>query len=482
MLMLIINPCSHCFMEILCTRPGCTRPQNHFADLDDPNTLKTTQQKYCTSCGMPLILAGRYLPSKLLGQGGFGAAYLARDRYTTSLRQCVVKLFQPSGDLSPQALQTAQELFQREAEVLEKLGNEHKQIPNSYAFFPLVVPGGGNTEEQFFYLVQEFIDGEDLEQELERKGQFSQAEVLEVLAEILKVLQFVHENGSIHRDIKPSNIMRSRQGRLYLLDFGAVKQVTAAGGKSGRSTGIYSMGFAPPEQMQGSQVFPSTDLYALAVTCLTLFTGKDARELYDSYENQWKWRSYTPNINARLADIFDKMLRPSPSQRFQSAQEILDIFTGKSTPTPQPSNPPVSQSPNPPVPQSPNPPAPQPSSPATLQSRFTLTETLANAAFVGFEGALIFIVLGSLLPSPALSIGLFGATMGGLLYALYRRLLEGNDIPIFAAVSFVLVVVIPFFRDMGIANVVIFAILAAAGVVAVTAFFQLVYKLISRFF
>jgi serine/threonine protein kinase len=91
-------------------------------------------------------------------------------------------------------------------------------------------------EDQFFYLVQEFIDGQDLEEELNSKGQFSEAEALEVLREILKVLKFVHENGSIHRDIKPSNIMRDRNGRLYLLDFGAVKQVTKgapAGGQPG---------------------------------------------------------------------------------------------------------------------------------------------------------------------------------------------------------------------------------------------------------
>jgi serine/threonine-protein kinase len=116
-------------MEIYCTRPSCPRPQNHFPDLDNKATLKTAQQKYCTSCGMPLILVGRYLPLKLLGQGGFGAAFLARDRYTPAMRQCVVKQFQPSGDLNPQQFQMAQDLFEREAEVLEQLGCRHPQIP-----------------------------------------------------------------------------------------------------------------------------------------------------------------------------------------------------------------------------------------------------------------------------------------------------------------------------------------------------------------
>ena len=233
-------------MEILCTRPGCPRPQNSFADLDNPSHLKTAQQKYCTSCGMSLILAGRYLPSKLLGKGGFGAAFLARDRYTPAMRECVVKQFQPASDLSPKQLEIAEGLFEREAAVLERLGNKHKQIPDLYAFFPVIVPSLlGNKEDQFFYLVQEFIDGQDLEQELAAKGKFSEKEVVWILREILKILKFVHENHSIHRDIKPSNIMRNSDGRLYLLDFGAVKQVTAGAGVPGRSTGIYSMGFAP---------------------------------------------------------------------------------------------------------------------------------------------------------------------------------------------------------------------------------------------
>ena len=127
-------------MEILCTRTGCPRPVNSFADLDDSNILKTVQQKFCTSCGMPLILIGRYLPVKLLGKGGFGAAFLARDRYTPAMRQCVVKQFQPAGDLTPQQMQIAQGLFEREAVVLEELGNRHPQIPDLFAFFPLEVP------------------------------------------------------------------------------------------------------------------------------------------------------------------------------------------------------------------------------------------------------------------------------------------------------------------------------------------------------
>ncbi|MFN7347658.1 MAG: 4-Cys prefix domain-containing protein, partial [Dolichospermum sp.] len=111
-------------MQVHCTRPYCQRPENHFADLDDIQTLKTVQQKYCITCGMPLILRDRYLPIKLLGQGGFGAAFLAIDRDTPSLRQCVIKQFQPSSNLTEEALEKAKILFAQEAEVLEAIGNE----------------------------------------------------------------------------------------------------------------------------------------------------------------------------------------------------------------------------------------------------------------------------------------------------------------------------------------------------------------------
>ncbi|MCY7391242.1 MAG: serine/threonine protein kinase, partial [Leptolyngbyaceae cyanobacterium CAN_BIN12] len=162
-------------MDLYCTRPGCRRPENFFTDLDDPATLKAVQQKFCTNCGMPLILVGRYLPQKLLGVGGFGAAFLARDRYTPGLRRCVVKQFQPSTTLSAKQLQIAQDLFEREAEALEDLGNTHPQIPDLFAFFELAVPSSqASKDDRFFYLVQEYIDGQTMEQEMEKTGAFSE--------------------------------------------------------------------------------------------------------------------------------------------------------------------------------------------------------------------------------------------------------------------------------------------------------------------
>jgi serine/threonine protein kinase len=460
-------------MKIICTRPSCAKPLNFFSDLDTEAKIRTVQQRYCTTCGMPLLLADRYLPSKLLGEGGFGAAFLACDRYKPKLPLCVVKQFKPSNDLDPHERAVAQELFEREAVVLEELGQKHPQIPNLYAFFtPIVQNTQRTSEEQYFYLAQEFIDGQDLEQELADKGEFSEAEVSEILIEILKILEFVHANHTIHRDIKPSNIMRNRQGVLYLLDFGAVKQITAGGGNPKKSTGIFSMGFAPPEQMSGAQIYPSTDIYALAVTCLNLLTGKEVEELYDSFNHTWQWHNFVPNISDRLKQILDQMLLPTPAHRFQSAREAIEAFavqphvqSKKINPVSQPkSNKTKSQK-----------------SIKKIKRPFSLVEVLSSAAFLGFEGALISIGLISWLAFSGESIGIIGAVMGGIMFAVHRRTIEKVDLVIFALITASVVIFIPKFHGtLTTPNILIIATISAAAAIAITAFFRLVYQLLSR--
>ena len=470
-------------MEVYCTRPYCPRPKNYFVDLDDITTLRTMQQKYCTTCGMPLMLDGRYVTTKLLGRGGFGAAFLARDRRIPGMRQCVVKQFQPAGNLSPTQLQQAQLMFEREAEVLAQLGNDHEQIPDLFAFFPVIVnslqPG---QQDQFFYLAQEYIDGQNLEEELIQNGKFSEQQVLEVLQEILKVLKFVHHRGIIHRDIKPSNIMRRRDGKLFLLDFGAVKQVTnAALGSAASSTGIYSMGFAPPEQMARGQVFPSTDLYSLAVTLVTLLTNQEAIELFDAYSNQWKWRTQV-TVNPRLADILDKMLLPAPNQRFQSAQEVLDALNSQPQAPTQLNSASVTSSVTLPQPQpakSSSPVVPQRSS---TQPAFSTLELLGGAAFSGFEGALIAIALFSLVKSPIATFIVASVILGILIFVQTRRWIEKFDLLIIPAITFAIIFFIPFLQGgIGIQAVVVLAVAAGLVTISLTAVFRLIYKLLSIF-
>lgn len=468
-------------MEVYCTRPHCPRPQNKFSDLDDHATLRTVEQKYCITCGMPLILVGRYLPTRLLGRGGFGAAFLARDRYTPGMRQCVVKQFQPAGNLSPTQLKLAQDLFEREAVVLEEIGHQHEQIPDLFAYFPVIVPSLQlGQQDQFFYLVQEYIDGQDLEQELAQKGKYSEPEVLEILRETLKLLKFVHEKGIIHRDIKPSNIMRHRNGKIYLLDFGAVKQVTNAPiGSSGASTGIYSMGFAPPEQMSGGQVFPSTDLYALAVTTLILLTGEtQISQLFDAYSNEWKWRSHV-TVSTRLADILDKMLLSAANQRYQSAQEVLEVIDAPQKPVPSPKIHPHQPTVTPQSQQIQTQPQVQkPSLPTPPANPFPLTKVLFRAAFSGFEGTLLAIGLFSLLKSPIITLVAASVILSGLILAQSKHWIGGSDLLIFPAIT--LPIVLLFLRgNLTIPQVIILSLAAALVAIAVTALFRLIYKLLS---
>jgi serine/threonine-protein kinase len=413
---------------------------------------------------MPLILGGRYLPERLLGQGGFGAAFLAVDRYSPKKAKCVIKQFQPSGNLSPQALEKAKNLFFQEAHVLEDLGREHPQIPDLYAFFPLKVKNQlTGEEEQFFYLAQEYIDGKNLEEILQQQQKpFQESEVKNILKELLLILKFIHENGSIHRDIKPSNIMLSKNGRLYLLDFGAVKQATNnPNNTQEKSTTIYSAGFAPPEQQLGNQVSAATDLYALAATCVILLTNRDPDELYDPQKQIWNWQNYAPNISADLAQVFNKMLLANPRDRFQSCEEVLTAL-------------------NPPPPSPPPSPIPPASPVMRKTSRFSLGETFANAAFTGFEGTLLVIALNSLVPSVGIVIAFM--ILGGLVLALFKKVIEGKDIPIIAAITLAFILIPQLQGSLSFPEIAIIAVMAAIGAIAITAFFRLIYQIILRLF
>jgi hypothetical protein len=472
-------------MELFCTRPACSRPQNVFPDLDHPDTLKTVPQKFCIHCGMPLILAGRYLPLQLLGQGGFGVAVLARDRYTPTMRRCVIKQLKPSGHLGNTQLQTAQRLFEREAAVLEQLGHEHPQIPDLFAFFELSVPNpAAGKDDRFFYLVQEFIDGQTLEQELLEGGKFSETQIQEILQEILKILQFVHDHGSIHRDLKPTNIMRHRDGRLFLLDFGAVKSATQTNTTQG-STGIYSPGFAPPEQAAGGQVYPASDLYALAVTCITLLTGKPPQELFDSFSNTWKWRNHV-QVSLPLAEVLNRMLLAKPSDRFQSAHEVLAVLN----PAPlvqSAASLPVSSPPSLSTPAT----VPPAAAPARwVQPPFSTMEVLKGAVFTGFEGGLLTIALVSLLGTSWISAGFWVVLLVILLLAQVLRVIEKIDLVILAAMTLGLVTLVPSLNravsllgiENAFLNIFFLAIFSGLVVLAVAIVFRLVLQLVSRWF
>ena len=323
---------------------------------------------------------------------------------------------------------------------------------------------------------------------------------MEVLREILKILDFVHSRGSIHRDIKPANIMRGKNGRLYLLDFGAVKQVTQSVGSAKASTGIYSLGYAPPEQMSGQEVYPATDFYALAVTCITLLSGLQPTELFDSYRNEWNWHSRV-QVSSRLAQVLDRMLLSAPSQRFQSAAEVEAALMSRPQ---QHSQPPTVVVAPPPIPIQPTQPPPVPTPPPPVRvpatapgglqpsprRAFSIWEVLSGAAFTGFEGGLLAIALTSLPLSPGVGIGLLGMIVGGLIYGQYRRAIEQTEMLIIGAGTLAMLWFFPALREAAtmiypgapITGVLFVGWLAALGAIAGTAIFRLVYKLLSNIF
>ncbi len=300
--------------------------------------LNPTLTKFCQRCGNKLLLADHYRAIRYIGEGGFGRTFEAVDEHRFDTK-CVIKQFLPQMQGSA-ALGKATELFKQEAMRLRDLG-KHPQIPDLLAFF---------EQDNRFYLVQEFIDGQDLFKELQQRGKFSEQQIRQLLTELLPVLEFIHQQNVIHRDIKPDNIIRSNKGSLVLIDFGVSKQLSATVlTKMGTITG--TPGYAAPEQMHG-HVSPATDLYSLAVTCIRLLTGCLLEErngvlvdpLFDPMQMKWIWRRQNVSVSNELAKILDKMLSFPVGDRYQSAAEVLKEFNTSpgSTPVisvPKPSKP-----------------------------------------------------------------------------------------------------------------------------------------------
>jgi CHASE2 domain-containing sensor protein/predicted Ser/Thr protein kinase len=265
------------------------------------------------------LLAKRYKLMTILGAGGFGQTYLAED--IQAARRCVVKQFQPT-TRDDKFLEVARRLFQTEAETLKRLGI-HEQIPELYDYF---------EEDEEFYLVQEFIDGVSLASELTRKRQLPEADVITILQDVLNVLQFVHQHQVIHRDIKPGNLIRRKEdGRIILIDFGAVKEIrtqlsTGIGtGLTGFTVGIGTQGYMPSEQLMGRPRF-SSDVYALGMTAVQAVTGLSPSHLPDdpnSMDVLWKDKAA---ISPGLEFILDRMVRQDYSQRYPSADDVMSAL------------------------------------------------------------------------------------------------------------------------------------------------------------
>ncbi|MGK7923671.1 MAG: protein kinase [Spirulina sp.] len=261
------------------------------------------------------LLCGRYRLLNTLGEGGFSCTFLAQDEKFPGMPECVVKHLQPYCK-TPETLYLARRLFDSEAKVLSQLG-QHPQIPRLLAHF---------EEDNEFYLVQEYIAGHDLQQELIPGQSLPESTVVVILRDILKILAFVHETRVIHRDIKPANIRRrEKDGQLVLIDFGAVKQVEERLDKNGTSNltvGIGTPGYIPSEQAQGKPKF-SSDVYAVGIVAIEALTGIDPERLpEDPDTGELLWHE-SIHVSADLAEIIDRMVRYDFRQRYDSAAEAL---------------------------------------------------------------------------------------------------------------------------------------------------------------
>jgi serine/threonine protein kinase len=187
-------------------------------------------------------------------------------------------------------------------------------------------------EDQQQYLVQEYVEGQNLEQELKNQGVFTQQKIYRLLLDLLPVLEFVHSKNVIHRDIKPENIIRRKQdNKLVLVDFGAAKSLTP-NNRSVTGTIIGSFSYMAPEQGNGKAIRAS-DLYSLGVTCLYLLTNKDPSELFDEGEHKWCWRNYLVNnpVDSTLGEILDKLVELGTKKRYQDSKEVWKALQKKST-------------------------------------------------------------------------------------------------------------------------------------------------------
>ncbi|MCW6035146.1 serine/threonine protein kinase [Spirulina subsalsa FACHB-351] len=262
----------------------------------------------------PPLLAGRYRILESLGKGGFGTTFLAEDRQMPGHPRCVVKQLKPYRT-TPAALKLARRLFDSEAQVLSQLGR-HPQIPQLLAHF---------EENNEFYLVQEYIEGHDLEKELPLGHKLDELTVIALLRDILQVLKFVHDQKVIHRDIKPANIRRREDGKIVLIDFGAVKQIgehLETFDKTLLTVSIGTPGYIPGEQAQGKPKL-SSDVYSVGIIGIQALTGLNPEYLKEHKKTgELRWRDHA-TVSPYLAKIINKMVRYDFRHRYPSATEAL---------------------------------------------------------------------------------------------------------------------------------------------------------------
>jgi predicted Ser/Thr protein kinase len=238
---------------------------------------------------------------ELLGQGGMGAVYKARQPALDRL--VALKILPTQAERDP----TFAERFIREAKALAKLNHPH--IVAVYDF--------GQAGSMFYFLM-EYVDGLNLRQLL-RQGQLKPAEALKIVPQICEALQFAHDEGIVHRDIKPENILLDKKGRVKIADFGLAKLLARAPGDptlTGTQQVMGTMGYMAPEQIDRPQeVDHRADIYSLGVVFYEMLTGELPRGRFAS-------PSEKVQIDVRLDEVVLRALAREPERRYQHASEV----------------------------------------------------------------------------------------------------------------------------------------------------------------
>jgi serine/threonine protein kinase len=294
-----------------CFNPRCAHP--------DINSEGDTQ---CPYCGTDFLLAGRYRAIRRLGRGGFGMTFLARDTRHFD-REVAIKQLAIKVPRTPENRKVIAEIFEREARVLEAVGNPqpgpryHEQIPDFYEL---------DLESDPPYIVQEYVAGPTLAEVITRDHGLAPDRALWLLTVMLPVLGYLHDREIIHRDVKPQNIIFKEAGGLpYLVDFGI-----AQFGSISLAPRAGTQGYMPPEQAEGLGI-PACDLYALGATVIVALLGADALEDPEQALADWRNADAMRHLDASVVRVLAKLVHPDYRLRFQSAEEVLRALPGIQT-------------------------------------------------------------------------------------------------------------------------------------------------------
>jgi serine/threonine protein kinase len=266
------------------------------------------------------VLQNRYRIVQILGQGGFGRTYLAEDQRRFD-ELCAIKELTPT-TIGTSMWEKTQELFQREAAILYQI--EHPQVPKFRERF---------EQDQRLFLVEDYVAGKTYRTILSERQAVNQTlteqEVLQLMRSLLPVLKHIHSRGIIHRDISPENIiLRDSDAQPVLIDFGVVKEIATrlqSPDSTAPVTSVGKLGYSPSEQMQTGQAYPNSDLYSLAVTAIVLLTGREPSELFDENQLTWNWQKWA-RVNPGFAQVINRMLNYRPSDRYQTAADVMQAL------------------------------------------------------------------------------------------------------------------------------------------------------------